>query len=91
MDRFRQARARHEAALCTAAINASRTGKNVVYLTLLGGGAFGNQDAWITAAIARAFHMFSHHGLDVQIVSFGQFKPAVTKLIQQIDEQPIRS
>jgi len=79
--------AAYEATLCAAAINASQTGMNKVYLTLLGGGAFGNPDEWIMAAIERAFHKLSHHNLDVQIVSYGQSKPAVTKLIQRIDDQ----
>lgn len=78
--------AAYEATLCAAAINATQTGVNTVYLTLLGGGVFGNRDEWITAAIERAFKRHRHHGLDVQIVSYGQAKPAVTELVRQIND-----
>jgi hypothetical protein len=36
--------AAYEATLCAAVINATQTGVNTVYLTLLGGGVFGNRD-----------------------------------------------
>jgi hypothetical protein len=80
--------AAYEATLCAAIINASRSGKNTVYLTLLGGGAFGNRDQWITAAIRRAFHQHSHYGIDVQIVSYGRSKSAVTELVECINNAP---
>ncbi len=83
--------AAYEATFCAAIINASRTGANRVYLTLLGGGVFGNRDQWITAAIERAFKRHRHHGLDIRIISYGQSKPAVTDLIQRIDDRTINS
>jgi hypothetical protein len=42
-----------------------------VLLTRLGGGAFGNQDEWIDAALRRALGLFQEHSLDVRLVSFG--------------------
>ncbi len=39
--------ASYEATLCAALLNSARTGRNKVFLTLLGGGAFGNHDDWI--------------------------------------------
>ncbi len=41
--------AAYEATLCAAQLNAARTGNRTVFLTLLGGGAFGNQSEWIFA------------------------------------------
>ncbi len=78
--------AAYEATLCAAVINASQTGVNIVYLTLLGGGVFGNLDQWINDAIARGFQNHRHHGLDVRIVSYGRSKPVITDLIQRINE-----
>ena len=42
-----------------------------LFLTLLGGGAFGNPKNWIVAAIRRATVLFKSSGLDVRLVSFG--------------------
>lgn len=76
--------AAYEATLLAAVINASRTGVNVVYLTMLGGGVFGNDDEWIISAIERAFFKTKSHGLDVQIVSYRQSKPAVSQFCNRI-------
>ncbi len=46
--------AAYEATLWAAVLNAQRGASNVVFLTLLGGGAFGNPSSWIHAAIGRA-------------------------------------
>jgi hypothetical protein len=62
--------AAYEATLAAALLNASRTGSNVVYLTLLGGGAFGNDRDWILDAIRRACKLFHASDLDVKIVCF---------------------
>ncbi len=45
--------AAYEATLLAAVLNASRTGVNVIYLTMLGGGVFGNEDAWILQWLAE--------------------------------------
>ena len=64
--------ASYEATLWAAALNAHRTASNLVYLTRVGGGAFGNETAWIDGAIRRALKMFAGAGLDVRLVSYGQ-------------------
>ena len=46
--------AAYEATLWAAVLNAHRTASNVVYLTRVGGGVFGNETAWIDDAIRRA-------------------------------------
>ncbi len=72
--------AAYEATLCAALINARKTGNKTVFLTLLGGGAFGNKDEWIIAAINRALNLHSNSDLDVQIVSYGKPNPALQQL-----------
>jgi len=70
--------AAYEATLLAAAESAQRGGSNVVHLTRLGGGAFGNAEAWIDAAIRRALQAMTDRALDVRIVSNGP--PSLTPL-----------
>jgi hypothetical protein len=51
-------------------LNAQRGASNVVFLTLLGGGAFGNHDVWIYDAIRRALGLMTTVDLDVRLVSY---------------------
>lgn len=73
--------AAYEATFCAAALNAERNGSNRVFLTLLGGGAFGNQTDWIIGAIRRALKLCRDIDLDVAIVSYGRSNPHVNELI----------
>ncbi len=57
-----------EAALLAAVLNRAENGVPVVFLTHLGGGAFGNDAAWISAAIDRALTVCRDAALDVRIV-----------------------
>ena len=45
--------ASYEAAIFVSVLNSVRTGNNKIFLTLLGGGAFGNHEDWILTAIRR--------------------------------------
>jgi hypothetical protein len=63
--------AAYEATLSCASINAAEGGSRIVLLTRLGGGAFGNETAWIHDALARALRRFADYDLDVRIVSYG--------------------
>jgi hypothetical protein len=60
--------AAYEATLLAAMLQEPRSGKNIVFLTRLGGGAFGNDTEWIHNAIRRSVRLAS--GLDVRIVTF---------------------
>ncbi len=40
--------------MCAAILNLQNTGVKRVFLTLLGGGAFGNNEKWILQALERA-------------------------------------
>ncbi len=63
--------ASYEATFCAAILNFMKTGNNKLYLTLLGGGVFGNEKPWIINAIRRSLEKYRHTGLDVMIVSHG--------------------
>lgn len=73
--------ATYEATLAAAVVNHSRTSNNLVYLTLIGGGAFGNRTDWIVSAIRRALELFKEHPLDVKIVSYARHNPHLTALL----------
>jgi hypothetical protein len=76
--------ASYEAAICAAILNSAETGNNKVYLTLLGGGAFGNRDDWIITSIRRALQSYAEMDLDVAIVSYRASKPPVQELIKSL-------
>jgi hypothetical protein len=63
--------AAYEATLLATVESAQKGGSNIVLLTMLGGGAFGNDPAWIIAAIRRALGGVSAYGLDVRLVAYG--------------------
>jgi len=63
--------AAYEATICSAILNGYRNRNNRLFLTRLGGGAFGNNPDWITNAISRSLELYSDSGLDVAIVSYG--------------------
>ena len=63
--------AAYEATLWAAVANARRGRSNTVLLTRLGGGAFGNNDAWIHSAMQRALAKAQGFELDVRLVSYG--------------------
>jgi hypothetical protein len=75
--------ASYEATICTAILNSIRNGNNRVFLTLLGGGAFGNETEWILGGIQRALNLYKHVALDVAIVSRGSSKPCVEQLVDR--------
>jgi hypothetical protein len=75
--------AAYEATICASIIHRHRTGCNRLFLTLLGGGVFGNNPEWILSAIRRALDMYSDSGLDVAIVSFGESKQIVRRLVNE--------
>lgn len=72
--------ASYEATFCAAIVNLQRTGNNRLFLTLLGGGAFGNETDWIIRAIRRSVELYQEHGLDVVIVSYGSLNPYIQQL-----------
>lgn len=63
--------AAYEATMWAGVLNAQRGASNIVFLTLLGGGAFGNHQSWIHAALRRALELMTSFDLDVRLVSYG--------------------
>lgn len=74
--------ATYEATLYTALINMDKNESNVVYLTLVGGGAFGNEEHWILESLQKALNKFSNTPLDVRMVSFGKPNPALQRMVK---------
>jgi hypothetical protein len=77
--------AAYEATLCAGAINAAATGNNKIFLTLLGGGAFGNDEDWIFKAVTRALDLFRDIDLSVSVVSFGKSNREVASFVRRYE------
>ena len=77
--------AAYEATICAGVLNSRRGNSNKIYLTLLGGGVFGNKPEWITKAIFRALKLYKMKDIQVFIVSYGRSKPHVQKLIHEFN------
>jgi hypothetical protein len=75
--------ASYEATICAAILNSMRNGDNRLFLTLVGGGAFGNETNWIIGGIQRALKLYRQAELDVAIVSYGSSKESVQQLVSQ--------
>ena len=74
--------AAYEATILAALLNAERRISNVVLLTSLGGGAFGNNEDWIYAAMNRALKLAEGSNLDVKIVCYRTVSSETQKLVQ---------
>jgi hypothetical protein len=73
----------YEATIWAALSNAERGVSNVVLLTRLGGGAFGNDHDWIYSAMRRALEVAAGYDLDVRLVSFGAPSREVLRLAEE--------
>lgn len=73
--------ATYEATLAAAVLNFQRTGNKKLFLTLVGGGAFGNETNWILSAIRRACDIFEKFPLDVRIVSHRMPNPRLEAIL----------
>ncbi len=75
--------ASYEATICAAILNSQRMGNKNVFLTLLGGGAFGNETQWITDSIIRALRLYKDWDIEVVIVSYGASKRYIRQLVAE--------
>ena len=73
--------ASYEATTLAAILNARAKGNNRLFLTLLGGGVFGNVTDWIVGGIQRALNLYTNVDLDVAIVSYGSSQHCVRQLV----------
>ena len=78
--------ASYEATICAGLLNSLRNGNKKLYLTLIGGGAFGNEIEWIINAIQRSLKLYKHYDLDVIIVSHSCSNEHVQKLVSQFSK-----
>ncbi len=78
--------ASYEATFCAAILNAVENKCNRLFLTMLGGGAFGNETSWIIDAIRRAANLYADYDLDVSIVSYRSSNPAIAELVQSHEQ-----
>lgn len=76
--------AAYEATMLEAVINARRGASNILLLTRLGGGAFGNASEWIHTAIKRAVKKVGDFDLDVRLVSYGEPSIEVRELVKKL-------
>ncbi|MGB1930095.1 MAG: hypothetical protein ACPHO8_12355 [Mariniblastus sp.] len=75
--------ASYEAVFCSAILNQVKTGSGKVFLTLLGGGAFGNEFEWILSAIERSLNKYQCFDLEIDIVSYRSSRPDVAELVER--------
>lgn len=75
--------AAYEATLCAAILNRQSSGSRQVFLTLLGGGAFGNQPEWILDALQRALRLYASRDLDAAVVSYRCSNPGVRQIVER--------
>jgi hypothetical protein len=75
--------ASYEAVICAAILNWQTSGNNRAFLTLLGGGAFGNKPDWIIDGLRRALKLYEDWHLELAIVSFGRSKHDVVRLVAE--------
>lgn len=76
--------AAYEATLLVALLNLEQTACRRVFLTRVGGGAFGNDDQWILSAMARALEIVQSCELDVRIVSHGAPSDEIRRLASRV-------
>jgi hypothetical protein len=75
--------AAYEATMWAAVLNARRGASNIVFLTFLGGGAFGNADAWIYSGIRRALRIVANFDLDVRLVSYKMPSKTILQMVEE--------
>lgn len=79
--------AAYEATLYAGMINWQRTDSRLVYLTLLGGGAFGNASKWIFESLEKALDKFRNIPLDIRVVSYSGKVSGLAKYLNNINEE----
>ena len=73
--------ATYEATFWVALRNKRKTANNRLFLTLVGGGAFGNEQEWLHATILKNIRKFIGCGLDVRFISYGASSSLVRQLL----------
>lgn len=79
--------ATYEATFLAAMKNMEVNNSNLVYLTLVGGGAFGNEEYWILESLEKVINKFRNVPLDVRIVSYGESNPRLLRFINELNSR----
>ncbi len=77
--------ATYEATFYAAAKNYKNTGNQQLFLTLVGGGAFGNELNWIFNAVEKSINKFKNIPIDVKIVTYDQSDQKVKEFVNKLD------
>lgn len=77
--------ATYEATLLAGLLNALSGGCRTAYLTRVGGGAFGNDLAWINHAIERSVRLVQHFDLDIRLVCHGAIPADLQALAEKLN------
>ena len=76
------------ATLCIAALIALKSQRRITcYLTLIGGGAFGNKPEWIIEAIKKALDEYAVYPIDVKLVHLNTFSKQYKQYKAEIQER----
>lgn len=76
--------ATYESTLLAGVLNMENNKSNKVFLTLVGGGAFGNEEYWILESMQKAIRKFKNVPLDIKIVSYGMSNSELLKHINEL-------
>ncbi len=74
----------YESTLYTGVLNMEKNNSNTIYLTLVGGGAFGNEEDWILESLEKVLLKFKNVPLNIKIVSHRKSNPDLIKSIDKI-------
>lgn len=74
----------YEATLYAGMLNMEKNNSDLVYLTLVGGGVFGNEEYWILESMQKAIEKFKNVSLNIKIVSYGRSNLNLKKYFEEI-------
>ena len=74
----------YEATLYAGMLNMEKNNSDLVYLTLVGGGVFGNEEYWILESMQKAIEKFKNVPLNIKIVSYGRSNLNLKKYFEEI-------
>ena len=74
----------YEATLYAGMVNMEKNNSDLVYLTLVGGGVFGNEEYWILESMQKAIEKFKNVPLNIKIVNYGTPNLNLKKYFEEI-------
>ena len=74
----------YESTILAGVLNMEKYKSNKVFLTLVGGGAFGNEEHWILESLQKVIRKYKKLPLDLRIVSYGRSNPSLVMSLEEI-------